>query len=47
MEHIILSGFSDEIAPELDLQLAALQEWGVTHLELRAAEIQPHCPTKP
>ena len=37
MEHIILSGFSDEIAPELDLQLAALQEWGVTHLELRAA----------
>ncbi len=38
MEHIILSGFSDEIAPELDLQLAALQEWGVTHLELRAAD---------
>ena len=38
MEHIILSGFSDEIAPELDLQLAALQEWDVTHLELRAAD---------
>ena len=38
MEHIILSGISDEIAPELDLQLAALQEWGVTHLELRAAD---------
>ena len=38
MEHIILSGFSDEIAPELDLQRAALQEWGVTHLELRAAD---------
>lgn len=38
MEHIILSGFSDEIAPELDLQLAALQKWDVTHLELRAAD---------
>ena len=38
MEHIILSGISDEIAPEMDLQLAALQEWGVTHLELRAAD---------
>ena len=38
MEHIILSGFSDEIAPELDLQLTALQEWDVTHLELRAAD---------
>ena len=37
MEHIILSGFSDEIAPELDLQLAAIREWGLSHIELRAA----------
>ena len=38
MEHIILSGFSDEIAPELDLQLAAIREWGFSHIELRAAD---------
>lgn len=38
MEHIILSGFSDEIAPELDLQLAAIREWGLSHIELRAAD---------
>ena len=38
MEHIILSGFSDEIAPELDLQLAAIREGGLSHIELRAAD---------
>ena len=38
MEHIILSGFSDEIAPELDLQLAAIREWGLSHIELRTAD---------
>ena len=38
MERIILSGFSDEIAPELDLQLAAIREWGLSHIELRAAD---------
>ena len=31
MEQIVLSGFSDEIAPELDIQLAAIREWGLPH----------------
>ena len=38
MKQITLSGFSDEIAPELDVQLAAVTEWGLTHIELRAAD---------
>ena len=38
MEQLVLSGFADEIAPQLDEQLAALGEWGVSHLELRAAD---------
>lgn len=38
MEQIILSGFSDEIAPEFDTQLEAIREWGLTHIELRAAD---------
>lgn len=38
MDIVLLSGFSDEIAPELDRQLAAVQEWGLTHIELRAAD---------
>ena len=38
MEKIILSGFSDEIAPEFDKQLAAVREFGITHIELRAAD---------
>ena len=38
MEQIVLSGFSDEIAPELDIQLAAIREWGLSHIELRAAD---------
>ncbi len=31
MAQIVLSGFSDEIAPELDIQLAAIREWGLPH----------------
>ena len=38
MENIILSGFSDEIAPEFDSQLEAVREFGVTHIELRGAD---------
>lgn len=38
MEQIVLSGFSDEIAPELDVQLAAVKEFGLSHIELRAAD---------
>lgn len=38
MEQIVLSGFSDEIAPEFDTQLEAIREWGLTHIELRAAD---------
>ncbi len=38
MEQIIISGFSDEIAPEFDTQLEAIGEWGLTHIELRAAD---------
>lgn len=38
MDTILLSGFSDEIAPGLDDQLAAVKEFGVTHIELRAAD---------
>lgn len=38
MEQIIISGFSDEIAPEFDTQLEAIHEWGLTHIELRAAD---------
>lgn len=38
MEHIVLSGFSDEIAPQLDAQLQAVREFGLTHIELRAAD---------
>ena len=38
MEQIILSGFSDEIAPEFDVQLEAIREFGLSHIELRAAD---------
>ncbi len=31
-----LSGFADEISPELDVQIATLQSLGLRHLELRA-----------
>src|SRR6201999_3018749 len=33
----ILSGFSDEISPDLDTQLAVLAELSIRHLELRSA----------
>ena len=38
MEQIILSGLSDEIAPEFDVQLEAIREFGLSHIELRAAD---------
>lgn len=38
MEQIWLSGFSDEIAPEFDTQLETLGEFGLSYLELRAAD---------
>ena len=38
MNQIVLSGFSDEIAPELDRQLEVVWELGLTHIELRAAD---------
>ncbi len=38
MDHIIITGFSDEIAPGFDAQLEALREFGLDHLELRAAD---------
>ena len=38
MDTVLLSGFSDEIAPEFDTQLAAVTQWGLTHIELRAAD---------
>ena len=38
MDRIIISGFSDEIAPSFDEQLAAIREFGVAHIELRAAD---------
>lgn len=38
MEKILLSGFSDEIAKDFAQQLAAVSEFGLTHIELRAAD---------
>ena len=38
MERVILSGFSDEIGPELDYQLETIREFGLSHIELRAAD---------
>lgn len=38
MERIVLSGFSDEIGPELDYQLETIREFGLSHIELRAAD---------
>ena len=38
MKKIILSGFSDEIAPGFDAQLAAVKEFGLSHIELRSAD---------
>ena len=33
-----ITGFADEIDTALDVQLAALGEWGIDHLELRSAD---------
>ena len=38
MKKLLLTGFSDEISPVFDEQLAALKEFGVSHLELRGAD---------
>lgn len=38
MEKLILSGFSDEIAESFDAQLDAVAEFGLSHIELRAAD---------
>ena len=38
MKSIVLTGFSDEIAPELDIQLKTVWELGVSHIELRGAD---------
>ena len=38
MERIILSGFSDEIGPDFDFQLETIREFGLSHIELRAAD---------
>lgn len=38
MEKIVLSGFSDEIAPSFDEQLRVVKESGLTHIELRSAD---------
>ena len=38
MEQLILSGFSDEIAESFDAQLDAVAEFGLSHIELRAAD---------
>ena len=37
-EHIILSGFADEIAENFDFQLETLNEFGVNFIELRSAD---------
>jgi sugar phosphate isomerase/epimerase len=34
---VVLSGFADEISPDLDAQLAVLAELSIRHLELRSA----------
>ena len=38
MERVILSGFSDEIGPDFDFQLETIREFGLSHIELRAAD---------
>ncbi|MGL5540871.1 MAG: TIM barrel protein, partial [Erysipelotrichaceae bacterium] len=38
MEHIIISGFADEISAQLDEQIATLHELGIDHLCLRSAD---------
>lgn len=38
MKKLCLTGFSDEISPDFDIQLAAVREFGLTHIELRGAD---------
>lgn len=38
MKKLAITGFSDEIAPDFDLQLSAVREWGVSFIELRGAD---------
>lgn len=38
MGKIILSGFSDEVCESFDGQLAAMKEFGLSHIELRGAD---------
>lgn len=38
MQKIIVSGFSDEIAPELDVQLSVVKELGMRYISLRSAD---------
>lgn len=38
MKKLLISGFSDEISPNFDEQLAAVREFGLSHIELRAAD---------
>ena len=38
VEKIIISGFADEIDPQLDVQLKVVKELGMDHICLRAAD---------
>ena len=38
IDNIVISGFADEIAPELDEQLKVVKELGMDHICLRAAD---------
>lgn len=38
MEKLLISGFSDEISPSFDEQLAAMREFGLSHIELRGID---------
>ena len=38
MEKIIISGFADEISPDLDKQLKVVRELGMDHISLRSAD---------
>lgn len=38
IDNIVISGFADEIAPELDTQLKVVKELGMDHICLRAAD---------
>lgn len=38
MKKLCLTGFSDEISPAFDTQLAVIREFGLSHIELRGAD---------